>query len=93
MVYFTGLRFSDLSKLHLANIFEEHIILLIQKTQNHAIKLNKYAKEILNKYKGTIYESLSHISSQKFNEYIKEYSEKAELTQPFTIHWFVGNKK
>lgn len=92
---FTGLRFSDLSKLHLANISEEHIILSIQKTktQNHAIKLNKYAKEILNKYKGTIYEPLPHISSQKFNEYVKECCEEAEITQPFTIHWFVGNQK
>lgn len=55
---FTGLRFSDLAKLHLANISEDHIILSIQKTktQNHAIKLNKYAKAILEKYKGTIYD-------------------------------------
>jgi len=92
---FTGLRFSDLSKLHLANISEEHIVLSIQKTktQNHAIRLTKYAKEILAKYKGTIYEPLPYISSQKFNEYIKECCELAEITQPFTIHWFVGNKK
>ncbi|KUY31432.1 phage integrase SAM-like domain-containing protein [Elizabethkingia ursingii] len=92
---FTGLRFSDLSKLHLANISEDHIILSIQKTktQNHAIKLNKYAKAILEKYKGTIYEPLPVISAQKFNEYIKECCELAEITQPFTIHWFVGNKK
>ena len=92
---FTGLRFSDLSKLHLANISEDHIVLSIQKTktQNHAIKLNKYAKAILEKYKGTIYEPLPIISSQKFNEYIKECCELAEITQPFTIHWFVGNKK
>lgn len=92
---FTGLRFSDLEKLHLANITDEHIILSIQKTktQNHAIKLNKYAKAILEKYKGTIYEPLPIISSQKFNEYIKECCELAEITQPFTIHWFVGNKK
>ena len=71
---FTGLRFSDLSKLHLANISDDHIVISIQKTktQNHAIKLNKYAKEILNKYKGTIYEPLPVISSQKFNEYIKD---------------------
>lgn len=48
---FTGLRFSDLSKLHLANISEDHIVLSIQKTktQNHAIKLNKYAKAIFEK--------------------------------------------
>lgn len=92
---FTGLRFSDLSKLHLANISEEHIVLSIQKTktQNHAIRLTKYAKEILAKYKDTIYEPLPHISSQKFNDYIKECCELAEITQPFTVHWFVGNKK
>ncbi|MCT4139389.1 site-specific integrase [Elizabethkingia anophelis] len=92
---FTGLRFSDLSKLHLANISEDHIILSIQKTktQNHAIKLNKYAKAILEKYKGTIYEPLPVISPQKFNEYIKDCCELAEITQPFTIHWFVGNQK
>ncbi len=92
---FTGLRFSDLSKLHLANISEDHIVLSIQKTktQNHAIKLNKYAKVILEKYKGTIYEPLPVISSQKFNEYIKDCCELAEITQPFTTHWFVGNKK
>lgn len=92
---FTGLRFSDLSKLHLANISEDHIVLSIQKTktQNHAIRLNKYAKAILEKYKGTIYEPLPVISSQKFNEYIKDCCELAEITQPFTTHWFVGNKK
>ena len=92
---FTGLRFSDLSKLHLANISEDHIVLSIQKTktQNHAIKLNKYAKAILEKYKGTIYEPLPIISSQKFNEYIKECCKLAEINQLFTIHWFVGNKK
>lgn len=92
---FTGLRFSDLSKLHLANISEDHIVLSIQKTktQNHAIKLNKYAKAILEKYKGTIYEPLPVISSQKFNEYIKDCCEDAEINQPFTIHWFVGNQK
>ncbi len=92
---FTGLIFSDLSRLHLANISEDHIILSIQKTktQNHAIKLNKYAKAILDKYKGTIYEPLPSISSQKFNDYIKECCELAEITQSFTIHWFVGNQK
>jgi len=92
---FTGLRFSDLSKLHLANISDDHIVISIQKTktQNHAIKLNKYAKEILNKYKGTIYEPLPVISSQKFNEYIKDCCELAEIKQSFTTHWFVGNQK
>lgn len=92
---FTGLRFSDLSKLHLANISEDHIVLSVQKTktQNHAIKLSKYAKAILEKYKGTIYEPLPSISSQKFNDYIKECCEKAEISTMTTINWFVGIKK
>lgn len=92
---FTGLRFSDLSKLHLANISNEHIMLSLQKTktQNHAIKLNKYAKAILEKYKGTIYAPLPSISSQKFNDYIKECCELAEIDTLTTINWFVGTKK
>lgn len=92
---FTSLRFSDLSKLHLANITDEHLTISIQKTktQNHTIKLNKYAKEILAKYKGTIYEPLPTISHQKFNDYIKKCCELAEIDNPFTIHWFVGAKK
>lgn len=92
---FTGLRFSDLSKLHLANINEDHIVMSLQKTktQNHVIKLNKYSKAILDKYKETIYEPLPNISAQKFNEYIKECCEVAEITQPYTVHWFVGAKK
>lgn len=92
---FTGLRFSDLSKLYLANITDDHIVLSIQKTrtQNHAIKLNKYAKAILEKYKGTIFEPLPRISSQKFNDYIKECCELAEINQPFTAHWYVGTQK
>lgn len=92
---FTGLRYSDLSKLHLANISENHIIISVQKTktQNHAIKLNKYAKAILEKYRGTIYEPLPTLSSQKFNDYIKECCELAEIDHPVTVHWFVGNKK
>jgi integrase len=92
---FTGLRFSDLSKLHLANISDQHIVISIQKTktQNHAIKLNKYARAILEKYKNTVYEPLPTISSQKFNDYIKECCELAGITQNFTAHWFVGVEK
>jgi site-specific recombinase XerD len=92
---FTGLRFSDLSKLHLANISDEHIVISIQKTktQNHAIKLNRYAKAILEKYKNTVYEPLPTISSQKFNDYIKECCELAGIIQQFTAHWFVGVEK
>lgn len=92
---FTGLRFSDLSQLKSANITENHISLSIQKTQtqNHIIKLNNFSKEILDKYKGTIYEPLPNISIQKFNDYIKECCEIVEINQPVTITSYVGTKK
>lgn len=92
---FTGLRFSDLSQLKSANISETHINISLQKTktQNHIIKLNKFSKEILDKYKHTIYEPLPIISSQKFNKYIKECCEKIELNNPITITSFIGTKK
>ena len=92
---FTGLRFSDLSQLKSANITESHISLSIQKTQtqNHIIKLNNFSKEILDKYKGTIYEPLPNISIQKFNDYIKECCEIVEINQTVTITSYVGTKK
>lgn len=92
---FTGLRFSDLSQLKSANITENHISLSIQKTQtqNHIIKLNNFSKEILDKYKGTIYEPLPNISIQKFNDYIKECCEIVEINQTVTITSYVGTKK
>lgn len=92
---FCGLRFSDLSQLHRANITETHINISIQKTktQNHIISLNKFSKEILHKYRGTIYEPLPSISQQKFNDYIKECCEIVEINKPTTITWFIGTKK
>ena len=92
---FTGLRFSDLSQLHQANITETHINISIQKTktQNHIIRLNKFSKEILDKYQGTIYEPLPSISMQKFNDYIKECCQIVGIDKPTTITGFVGTKK
>ena len=91
---FTSLRYSDLKQLHKANIFEDHMTISIKKTktQNHYIPLNGHAKEILAKYKGTIYEPLPTISEQKFNDYIKECCEIVEINTPTTITWYVGTK-
>ena len=92
---FTGLRFSDLSQLHRANITESHINISIQKTktQNHIIRLNKFSKAILDRYQGTIYEPLPSISMQKFNDYIKECCEIVEINKLTTITGFIGAKK
>ncbi|MDC6367243.1 MULTISPECIES: site-specific integrase [Flavobacteriaceae] len=92
---FTGLRFSDLKQLRSSNIYKEYIRLTIQKTKSldHKIPLNKLAKGILDKYKGTIYEPIPRISGQKFNEYIKECCEIVGIDQPTTITRYVGNRR
>ena len=92
---FTGLRFSDVYNLNKSNIHEDHIILNIQKTKSidHIVPLNKYAKQILERYEGTIYYPLPVISSQKFNEYIKEACELAEINTPVSITRYSGQKR
>lgn len=92
---FTGLRYSDLNNLKASNIYGDHIRLTIQKSKStdHHIPLNRLAREILERYKGTIYEPLPRISGQKFNEYIKDCCEKIGLDQPTTITRFVGQKR
>jgi len=92
---FTGLRFSDLSNLQTSNIFTESIKLDIRKTKetDHIIPLNKFSKSILEKYKGTIHEPLPIISSQKFNDYLKECCKEAGIDKPVTITRFIGSRR
>lgn len=92
---FTGLRFSDLKNLRPSNITENELKLNIQKTRttDHRVPLNQYAKAILKKYQDTIWEPLPVISSQKFNKYIKECCQIAEIDTPTTITRYVGTKR
>lgn len=92
---FTGLRFSDLKQLKTSNVFNDYILLNIQKTKtiDHKIPLNRFAKEILMKYKGTLYEPLPSISGQKFNLYIKECCGLAKINTPINTTRYVGQKR
>ena len=92
---FTGLRFSDIKQLQPANIFEDHLKINIVKTRkmDQTIPLNRYAKEILSRYKDTIYEPLPLISNQKFNEHIKTCCKKAKIKTPTTITRYIGQKR
>lgn len=92
---FTGLRFSDFSHLQPSNIFDDHIKLNIKKTRDidHIVPLNKYSKAILQKYKGTIYEPIPIISSQKFNNYIKLCCSEASINKPLTTTRYIGSKR
>ena len=92
---FTGLRFSDIQQLKSSNIFDDGIKLNIKKTKtiDHKIPLNAYSKSVLDKYKGTIYEPLPVISSQKFNKYLKECCKITEINTITTISRYHGQER
>lgn len=91
----TGLRYSDAKQLKLSNIYEDEIRLNIQKTRSidHTVPLNFLSKEVLDKYKNTVHEPLPKISSQKFNEYIKEACMIADISTPVNITRYIGQKR
>jgi len=84
---FTGLRFSDVSKIRKENIKDDELQLVTVKTKNSLkIPLNDFAKEILerNEYK------LPVLSNQKTNEYLKELAMIAEINEPIIVTKFRG---
>ncbi len=92
---FTGLRYSDIAALKPQNIIGDYINLTIIKTRtiNHNIPLLNHAKEILNKYRDTIYYPLPVISSQKNNDYIKDCCEEVGIDTPITITRYIGRRR
>lgn len=92
---FTGLRFSDIQNLKASNIYEDYIKLNIKKTKqtDHVIPLNKFSQGILDKYKGTPFEPVPSISSQKLNKYIKECCKEIGLDASVTITRYVGSQR
>ena len=92
---FTGLRYSDISSLKSINVEEEQLKLNIQKSKtiDHIVPLNKFSKEILEKYKGSINEPLPIISSQKFNKYIKICAQRASINKLTSITRYRGQEK
>lgn len=74
----TGMRYSDYSRISRENVRNEEIFINAQKTKsNTGIPLNKYSKEILEKYDY----DLPSISDQKFRDYIKEACKVAGFTE------------
>ena len=60
------------------------------------IELNKYALQILDKYKNIHFPkglALPVISNAKMNEYLKEAAEIAGIKEPVRIVFFKGNKR
>ena len=91
---FTGLRFSDISKLRREHILDDYIILKTEKTKdNLRIPLNVYAKGILAKYVGKDQVLPPSITNQKTNLYLKELGKLAEINDTIEITQYSGSEK
>jgi len=88
---FTGLRYSDLTRIEPQHIANGMIDMTQTKTKNQVIiPMEKVVVTILEKYKNT----LPTLSNQKFNEYLHEVCQKCELLQlEITINEIKGGKK
>lgn len=90
---FTGLRYSDLMDLSWEQIQNGEIQKRVVKTKELIrIPLNKFAKEILEKYRETI-SPLPRVHSVVFNRLIKKACKKAGITQQVRITKYVGGKQ
>jgi len=90
---FTGLRFSDLSRLTHDNIIEfEGVKMLNIRTKKTgevvSVPLHYIVVEILERYGGKIPKA---ISNQKFNDYIKDICRETGLVKTITIEKTQGN--
>ena len=77
----TGLRFSDFTRIHQDNIRDNRIFMEQKKTTKPVIiPCHPVFTELWNKYDGKL---PKFISNQKFNEYIKQVCDKAGITEVF----------
>jgi len=91
---YTGLRFSDYSRVEASNIRLSQGKYLLEITQAKTnekvlIPLKPKAKAILMKYG----KAMPKMSNQKLNEYIKEVCKAAGLTEEVEIRTYKGGKK
>ena len=93
---FTGLRFSDLSRIQNENLKGDFLEFRTQKTKDTLfVPLNIFAKEIIEKYKGRFINRPipPTISLQNTNENLKDIAEIAGITDLTIIEKFSGSKR
>lgn len=92
---FTGLRYSDAYNLKWGDISNNKIDIVTQKDVDHiTIDLNTYSAAIIEKYKGANLKNdkvLPVPVNQRYNLYLKEIGELAQLNDTITEVWYEGN--
>jgi len=92
----TGLRFSDFSRIEAKNIDNDFLEIKTKKTAEPVvIPIHPNLKEIMNKYKGVTDNSLPpSISNAKMNEYLKELGKLVEgMNQKVSKSTTIGGKE
>lgn len=86
---YTGLRFSDASKLRHEDDFGDHISVVTKKTADRIdIELNTHARTILDRWRDLPGTALPAISNQKSNEYLKAIARRCGITGPVRrVRW------
>jgi integrase len=89
---YTGLRFSDLSKLNKDNVTKDNTINVktIKTNQSVVVPVHPITKQIFEKYN---YQLPREISNQKFNEYLKDVAKIAGINEPITTESTKGGFK
>jgi len=89
---YTGLRFSDLSKLNKDNITNDNTINVktIKTNQSVVVPIHPITRQIFEKYD---YQLPREISNQKFNEYLKDVAKIAGIKEPITTESTKGGFK
>lgn len=86
---FTGLRFSDFSKIRQEQVKGDYVHIVLKKGKaTNRIPLNSYAKEIIQKYDY----NLPSISNQKTNSYLKELAKYVGINDDFILTRYRGGK-
>lgn len=88
----TSLRYSDMSSLMRANIYDGCIHITTQKTNDTlVIEINDKAQKILDKYSGFDFDGLAlpPLSNQKMNQYLKDLCEIAGFNSLISIPTFI----
>ncbi len=90
---FTGVRFSDVSRLQWSDIKNNVWHLRTIKTDDILqIPLNGYAAAIIERHKEDK-QPLKVISNQKMNDYLKEVCKKAKIDEPTKIVSYIGKER
>ena len=82
----TGLRFSDFTRIRSENIQDGYITIKTQKTnETVVVPIHEHVQAIMNQYEGTTDNSLPvPLSNQRMNDYLKELAALANLDEPIT---------